>query len=222
MNITHRKRITYAGAGIAALAAAVLVTIGATLALFSATQTGGTNQFATGTVTVAERPASVVCNVTALLPGDSSASFGSGSASLSTCDYRVKYTGSAPAYLAVDVLVGSGSPALFTGGATGAQFKLAVSGGATIVNGTTYKTQAGADTAISAGTPVSNILLSATPAVTNDEVTFTLDYALPLTAPNSLQGGSTSVTLTFHAVQAANQTPGTCAAGRQCTSIIWS
>lgn len=221
MRTPHKKRITYAGAGIAALAAAVLVTIGVTMALFSATETGGTNQFTTGTVTVAERPASVVCNVTGMMPGDSSASFGSGSATLATCDYRVRYTGTAPAYLAVDVLVGSGSPPLFTGLATGAQFKLAVSGGAAIVNGTSYKTQAGTDAGITAGTTVSNILLSATPAVTDDEVTFTLDYALPVTAPNSLQGGSTSVTLTFHAVQAANQTLGTCAAGRQCTSIIW-
>ena len=221
MNTSLKKRITYTGAGIAALAAAMLVTIGATMALFSATQTGGTNQFSTGTVSVADRPASVTCNVSSMLPGDSSASFGSGSASLPTCDYRVKYTGSAPAYLAVDVLVGSGSPSLFTGGSTGAQFKLAVSGGATIVNGTTYKSQAGTDTAVSAGTAVTNILLSATPAVTDDEVTFTLDYALPLAAPNSLQGGSTSVTLTFHAVQAANQSLGTCAAGRQCTSITW-
>lgn len=221
MNTTLKKRLSYVGAAVAALAAAALVTIGSTTALFSDSSNGGSNTFATGSVTVAERPASVVCSVTALMPGDSSASFGSGSGQLSTCDYRVKYTGSAPAFLAVDFTVGSGSPALFTGAATGAQFKVNVTGGASVMNGTTYRTQAGADTTVTAGTAVTNVLLSTTPAVTNDEITFTIDYLLPLTAPNALQGGSTSIALTFHAVQAANQSTGTCAAGRVCSAITW-
>ncbi|MEY4031135.1 MAG: hypothetical protein RL573_46, partial [Actinomycetota bacterium] len=39
---------------------------------------------------------------------------------------------------------------------------------------------------------------------------------------NSLQGGTASITLTFHAVQAANQSVGSCVAGQQCSTIVWS
>ena len=36
-----------------------------------------------------------------------------------------------------------------------------------------------------------------------------------------LQGADTSITLTFHAVQSANQPIGSCRAGRQCNTITW-
>jgi hypothetical protein len=90
-----------------------------------------------------------------------------------------------------------------------------------VIDGTSYKNTSGVATTVSAGTPVTNILLKSTPAATNDALTFSVDYLLPLTAPNSLQAGSASVQLTFHAVQSANQTT-SCVAGNQCTSIVWS
>lgn len=208
------------------LASIVLVTASAglalvgTSALFTDTETNSSDTFASGTVTVGFGATSTTCNVTELAPGDSSAGYGSGSASRTTCTYKVKYTGSLPAYLGVDVNVANGSTPMFTGTASGVQVKVGASGGVSIVNGTTYKNQAGSDVTVVAGTPVTNILVKSTPAVTNDEVTFTVDYLLPFAAPNSLQASSSSVQLTFHAVQSANQTT-SCVAGRQCTSINW-
>lgn len=208
------------------LASVVLVTASAglalvgTSALFTDTETNQSDTFATGTVTVGLGATSTTCNVTELAPGDSSAGYGSGSASRTTCTYKVKYTGSLPAYLGVDVNFANGATPMFTGTASGLQLQVATSDGVSVVNGTAYKNQAGSDVTVVAGTQVSNILVKSTPAVTNDEVTFTVDYLLPLAAPNSLQASSSSVQLTFHAVQSANQTT-SCVAGRQCTSINW-
>lgn len=193
-----------------------------TSALFSANQSGSANTFESGTVTVGNGPASTVCTLSALMPGDSSTGFGSGSAALTPCSYNVVYTGSASAWLAVDVSITSGSTVLYSGTSTGLQLLVAVQGGATIVNGMTYKVISGVDTAVVAGTPVTNVLLSTTPAVTSAALQFNINYLLPLLAPNALQGGSATVTLTFHAVQSANQVLGSCLAGRQCNTITWS
>ena len=205
-----------------AFAAVSALTVGATMALFSATQTSGSNTFAAGTVSVGLGSTSTTCTVTNMMPGDSSANYGSGSASLTPCDYRVKYTGSAAAWLAVDVAVTAGSPALYTATSSGLQLKIGVNGGASMVSGTTFKTQAGTNTTLTAGSPVTNLLVSSVPATTDDLVTFDIDYLLPLIAPNALQGGTTTVTLTFHAVQSSNQPIGGCVAGRQCSDITWS
>ena len=205
-----------------AFAAVSALAVGATMALFSATQTSGSNTFAAGTVSVGLGSTSTTCTVTNMMPGDSSANYDSGSASLTPCDYRVKYTGSGAAWLAVDVAVTAGSPALYTATSSGLQLKIGVNGGASMVSGTTFKTQAGANTTLTAGSPVTNLLVSSVPATTDDLVNFDIDYLLPLLAPNSLQGGTATVTLTFHAVQSSNQPIGGCVAGRQCSDITWS
>ncbi|MGA1362958.1 MAG: TasA family protein [Ilumatobacteraceae bacterium] len=213
------RRFRRLASGVLIAASAGLALVG-TSALFTDSQTNSSDTFATGTVTVGLGATSTTCNVSELAPGDSSAGYGSGSATRTTCTYNVKYTGSLPAYLGVDVNVANGATPMFTGAASGLQLQVAASGGVSVVDGTTYKDQAGADVAVVAGTQVSNILVKSTPAVTNDEVTFTVDYLLPLAAPNSLQASSSSVQLTFHAVQSANQVT-SCVAGRQCTSINW-
>jgi hypothetical protein len=155
------------------------------------------------------------------MPGDSSSSFGSGSESFTPCNYKVKYTGTATAWLAVDVLVDGGSPNLFTGTGTGLQFLVKADGSTSIMNGTTFLNAAGSATTVTSGASATNILVSATPAVTNDTLQFDIDYLLPLLAPNALQGGTANITLTFHAVQSANQPIGSCVAGRQCLDIVW-
>ena len=205
-----------------AFAAVSALAVGATMALFSATQTSGSNTFAAGTVSVGLGSTSTTCTVTNMMPGDSSANYGSGSASLTPCDYRVKYTGSGAAWLAVDVAVTAGSPALYTATSGGLQLRIGVNGGASMVSGTTFKTQGGADTTLTAGSTVTNLLVSSVPATTDDLVNFDIDYLLPLLAPNALQGGTATVTLTFHAVQSSNQPIGGCVAGRQCSDITWS
>lgn len=206
------------GALLMALAAGAMVF--GTSALFSDTESNTPDTFAAGTVTVGLGAAGTTCNLTGMAPGDSSTGFGSGSASRTPCTYNVKYTGSLPAYVAVDVKVVNGGTALYTGGANGLQFKIGATGGVSIVDGVSYQSSAGASTPVVAGTSVDNILVKTTPAATGDEFTFTIDYGLPVAAPNALQGGSTSVQLTFHAVQSANQTTA-CVAGRQCSTIVW-
>lgn len=191
-----------------------------TTALFSATMSNSADSFTAGTVTVGNGPTSTTCSVTELAPGDSSTGYGSGSVDKVRCTYNVKYTGSLPAYLGVDVNLVNGATALYTGTANGLQMAIAADS-VPVVTGTSFKDQSGASTPVVAGTIVNNILLSTTPVNTGKTVTFTVDYLLPLAAPNALQSGSASVQLTFHAVQSANQTT-SCVAGRQCTTIVWS
>lgn len=191
-----------------------------TTALFSDSLSNTADAFTAGTVTVGLGSTSTTCNVTELAPGDSSTAYGSGSADKVRCTFDVEYTGSLPAYLGVDVNLLNGAKALYTGSATGLQAKIAADG-VGVINGTSFNNSSGVATPLVAGTSVDNILLSTTPVNTGETVTFTVDYLLPLTAPNALQGGSASVQLTFHAVQSANQTT-SCVAGRQCTTIVWS
>lgn len=228
MTLTNRVRVLNIVASLAAIAAMGTLTIGGAWALFSASETSASNSFVAGTVTVGDgSTASTTCDVTGMMPGDSSAGFGSLNEQLSACAYRVKYTGSAAAYLAVDIAVVApsaalpSSPGLYDSSATGLQVHVS-DGTSTFMNGTTFKVLSGADTTVAAGTPVTNLLVSTTPAVTDDEFTFDIRYALPTLAPNALQGGSATVTLTFHAVQSANQSSSGCTAGQQCNTITWS
>ena len=206
----------------AAFAAATAFVVGTTSALYSATETSATNVFDSGTVTVGLGSTSTTCAITNMVPGDSSTSYGSGSQALSQCNYKVKYTGSASAWLAVDVAVGAGSTPLYTANSDGLQLLVKSTGGVTMMNNTTYKNPAGTDTTLAAGSTASNLLVSTSPAVTDDTFQFNVDYLLPLLSPNATQGGSASVTLTFHAVQSGNQPILACVAGRQCNTITWS
>lgn len=217
-----RKPLFGIGGGLLALAAVGTLTVGATLSLFSASESSSASDFATGTVAVdlGDSP-SVTCNVTEMSPGDSSVEASSGSQSLSTCTYEVKYTGSLPAWLSVDVDINSTGTNLFTASSTGLQF--AVKDGQTsIIDGVNYKNLSGVNTPITSGTTVEHILLNSTPVQGPNSRTFTIDYVLPLLASNALQGGSTSIELTFNAVQSANQPIGSCVVGRQCNTITWS
>lgn len=222
MKLIKPRNIKHLLASLALVGAGASLTIGSTFALFSGSEASSANTFTTGTVSVGAGPASTVCALSSLMPGDSSTNFGSGSATLTPCTYNVVYTGSAPAWLAVDIAITSGSTVLYSGIATGLQLQVGVQGGSTVMNGTTYKVVGGTDTAVVAGVPITNLLLSGTPAVPSAAVQFNINYLLPLLAPNALQGGSATVTLTFHAVQSANQPILTCVAGRQCNTITWS
>jgi hypothetical protein len=165
-----------------------------------------------------------------MVPGDSSTGAPIGSKTDTQCTYNVKYTGSASAWLGIDVTVSNGSTALYDGTATGLQLYLK-DGSATFVTstaptaGTTFVHEGGTAASLPTGT-TSNLLVSTTPAATNTAVSFTLDYAVPIATGNSYQGGSASVTLTFHAVQSGNNAlPSDCAAGQQCnpnSTFVWS
>lgn len=216
------KRLLTALGVAAAFAAATAFVVGTTNALYSATETSATNVFNSGTVTVGLGSTSTTCAISNMVPGDSSTGYGTGSQALTQCNYKVKYTGSASAWLAVDVAVTAGSTPLYTASSDGLQLLVKSTGGVTLMNNTTYKNPAGADTTLAAGATATNLLLSTSPAVTDDTFQFNIDYLLPLLSPNATQGGSAAVTLTFHAVQSGNQPILSCVAGRQCNTITWS
>lgn len=225
-----RRRPT-AWLALATVASVASLTIGATLALFSASETSSTNTFSSGTVSVGLGAASTTCNIVELMPGDSSTQYSSGpvvnsvqvngSQNKLRCTYNVKYTGSADAYLAVDFALSNGATSLYTGTGSGLQVVLK-DASRTYIDNTSYTTIGGTSATVAAGTPVTNLLINDTPVSTNTLVSFTIDYSLPIDAPNALQAGSTSVVLTFHAVQAVNQSLGSCVAGRQCNTLNWS
>jgi predicted ribosomally synthesized peptide with SipW-like signal peptide len=197
-----KRRLALGAAAVTAVGAVAALVAGFTFGLFSATESSGANTFTAGTVSV-----------------------GTGSPASVTCTYNVKYTGSANAWLAVDVAVSNGSTALYDGTANGLQLYLKDGAPTTYLNGTSYTQQGGGSAALPVGT-TSNLLVSTTAATTGTAVNFSLDYLLPSSAGNSYQGGSATVTLTFHAVQSGNNAlPGTCAAGQQCNaggSFAWS
>ncbi len=225
MRASVRKRLVIAAAASTAIAAVATLTAGFTFGLFSATESSGSNSFTAGTVSVSPSSAgSVTCTISAMVPGDSSAGAPIGDNSDTTCTYNVKYTGTASAYLGVDITVTNGTPALYDGTKNGLQLYLADSSSTTYVTstaplaGTTYEQEGGTSASLAEGT-TSDLLVSTTPATNGTSVDFSLDYALPIASGNTYQGGSTTVTLTFHAVQAgSNALPADCAAGQQCNA----
>lgn len=237
-----RKRLALAGAAVTAVGAAATLVAGFTFGLFSATESSGSNSFTAGTVTVTTTtPTSVTCTITSMVPGDASTNFSPAysNSSDAPCTYNVEYTGSASAWLGVDMTIANGSTALFgSDSATGIQFQLAdgtpttyVSSSATNTGDTgdtTYKAEGGTTTALPA-TGISDLLVSTTAATNGTVVDFSLDYGIPLDSGNVYQGGSVTVTLVFHAVQSKNNPlPADCAAGDQCnaggdsSSFAWS
>ncbi len=227
-----KKRVALAAGVAASIGAIAALASGTTFGLYSATETGAGNSFTSGTVSVGTgTPTSVTCTITNMVPGDSSAGAAIGSKADTTCTYNVKYTGSAPAWLAVDVAVSNGTPTLYDSTATGLQLYLKDASSTYLTStaptaGTTYKTAAGTATTLPAA-GITDLLVSTTAATTNTAASFSLDYALPIASGNTYQSGSATVTLTFHAVQSGNNPlPATCTtAGTQClpgSGFVWS
>lgn len=194
MSMSIKKRL-YLGAGALATVGAVgTLVAGTTFGLFSAS--AGTPQastFSSGTVSLTA-PVAGYCHVTNAVPGESG-----------TCTLVATYTGSAPAYLGLDV---SASGAL-----------LSASNNDT--NGLHYTVTEGSvsyDTA-------SNDLVNTTPETNGAAAhTFTVNWDIPLATDNTFQNADATITLTAHAVQSQhNPEAGTaCTAGTSCSDITWS
>src|ERR1700728_1500737 len=108
-----KKRLAIIGATAATIGAAGTLAGGITFGLFSASGSSGANTFTGGTVSVGTgTPISVTCTIPNMVPGDSSTGAPIGSKVDTPCTYNMKYTGSASAWLAVDVAVSNGTPAL--------------------------------------------------------------------------------------------------------------
>lgn len=229
-----RKRLAFAGATVTTVGAVATLVAGFTFGLFSSSESSGANTFTAGTVTVGlGTGTTTTCTITSLMPGDSSTGYtSSGSKADTQCAYSVEYTGSANAWLGVDMTVADGTSALFgSGSSQGIQFLLKdgtpttyVSSDATDTGNTgfTSYTQEGGTSAALPATGASNLLVSTTPAATGTQVQFTLDYGMPLDTGNAFNltpASSVTVTLTFHAVQASNNVlPADCLAGQQCNA----
>ncbi len=228
-----KKRVALAAGLAASIGAIAALASGTTFGLYSASQASSGNSFTSGTVTVGTgTPTSVTCTITGMVPGDSSVGAAVGSKADTTCTYNVKYTGSVSAWLAVDVAVSNGSTALYDGTATGLQLYLKDGSANSYLTstaptaGTTYKTSGGTATSLPAA-GITDLLVNTTAATTNTAVAFSLDYALPIASGNTYQGGSATVTLTFHAVQSGNNPlPTACTTiGQQClpaSGFAWS
>jgi signal peptidase I len=221
-NRPRRVRRPLAVGGIAVVAASGTL-VGTTLGLFTSTPGAEANTFSAGTVVLAGNAAGA-CNVTGLMPGDSPAA----------CTFVATYTGTASAYLGLDVLIqtqaGSGGGPLYTPPAVNTALTVAI----TDNQGTpvTYTVPTVA-TACPVGAPggstcyaLNNQLVRTTPFAATTAVTFSTAVTLPLAAGNSTQGAAAQVILTAHAVQSKNQTlPVGCTAGAVCApngSFSWS
>jgi hypothetical protein len=215
MGFMNKKRLLLTAGGISTVAAAGMLVAGTTLGLFSATNTQATtNSFTAGTVKQGS-PATTTCTITNMVPGDSSTGFtspptGRTNAQSAPCSFAVTYTGSAPAYIGVDVAVGGTS--LYDGTANGLQLQ--------IKDGSTSYTTTGALNGNS------NLLFSATPdaGASNTVHTVVVNYALPTAADNTYQALATTLTITVHSVQSGNNNfVGACTAGNTCgTAADWS
>jgi hypothetical protein len=209
-----KKRLALGAGAVATVGAVATLVAGVTFGLFSATQTGSTNTFTAGTVTLTN-PVNVSCTVGPMAPGDSSAGYtpvpaGQTDPQTAACTFAVTYGGNLPAYLGVDAAVGGTS--LYDGTGSGLQFQISdgptsyATGG--VLNGT------------------SDLLVSTTPDAASSSTlhTLTVNYALPTASPNSYQGKSTTLTLTIHAVQSGNNNfVGGCTAGHTCgVAANWS
>jgi hypothetical protein len=230
MRSAAKRRLALVAATATTLGAVTTLATGFTFGLFSASVTSAPNTFSTGTVTLGT-PTQVTCNISGIVPGDSSAGAPIGDNSDGTCSFAVSYTGSVDAYLAVDISVynpdaGTGGPSLYDGSDTGLQLYLAdPTGGAggtplTYVSGDTVADPTKGTTflADTAATPASTTLPlndppTGAPPVYNNTADLlatsspvaagkTVTLDLDYALPaGSAATGNTDVVLTIHAVQ---------------------
>ena len=197
-----------------------LMTVGAvaslvvstSFALFKGEAAAQDATFAAGTVDLAA-PSSTAISVGPLAPGDA------GTAGT----YRIQYTGNLSAWVGLDVgLVstaaragapgsGTGTQALVNDGPNSLQLTIRDSASAAYTLGTIAcvpGTSGASPTKTSCRSSAPDQVVGGQPVGSGWSDTFTVTYSFPLGAGNDYQGSTASLTLTAHAVQAANN-PGT-------------
>ena len=209
--------------GTVALVTAGAAAAGTTLGLFTSTPASGSNGFTAGTIALSAN-SSGACNVSGLMPGDAPA----------PCTYVATYTGTASAYLGLDVLIqtqaGSGGGPLYSPPASNNALTVAITDNqgtpVTYAVPTTTSTCPGTAPVGSTCYQLTNLLVRTTPVTASTAVTFSTAVTLPLAAGNTTQGAAAQVVLTAHAVQSKNQTlPVGCTAGAVCATtgtFSWS
>jgi hypothetical protein len=218
----RRSRRPLALGGIAVVAASGTL-VGTTLGLFTSTPGAEANTFTAGTVALAGNPAGA-CSVTNLMPGDSPPA----------CTFVATYSGTASAYLGLDVLIqtqaGSGGGKLYNPPAANNALTVTITDNqATPVTYTVPTVATTCPVGAPAGSTcyaLANLLVSTAPITATTAVTFSTAVTLPLAAGNETQAAAAQVVLTAHAVQSKNQTlPAGCTAGAACAptgTFSWS
>ena len=219
---TARRRHLLRNAGVVGVVACVMLgSVHVVLARFSTTRSSATSTVAAGTVTLGTN-VSGACGVTNMLPG----------ASPTPCTLTATYSGSAPAYVAVDVLIetqaGNGGTALYNPADSAHDLQVAVSSSPPAVSYTRPTVLTTCPTGAPGGSScyeLDNELLSLTPtaaAPPNTTVTFTTTVSLPATTTTGYRGGAAQIILTVHATQSGNNSASGCTAGQSCASVRWS
>ncbi len=209
--MSSKKRLLMTAAALATIASIVALAAGVTFGLFTDATAPQSNSFTSGTVSLGT-PASVPCTVSHLVPGDDSTGYLNDPAArtdvrTAACTFTVTYSGNVDAYIGLGL---SASGALYDGTANGLQFQVS--------DGTTNYTTSGV---INTNTSSDPLFVSKDSSGATH--TFTVDYALPLSADNTYQNKSTTLTLTVYAVQAGNNGTGCSTAGQQCATVTsWS
>jgi hypothetical protein len=216
-------RLVAAAGFLACVLALSSLATGDTSGRLLASGTSGSNSFTAGTVTLADS-AIANCPVSGLLPG----------ATPAACTFTATYSGSAAAYLAVDVLIeaqaGSGGTKLYNPGDSSNDLHVTITSSNPSVSYTapvTATTCPGGAPSGSSCYELDDELVS-TSAFTSAAVTFSVSVSLPAGSATGYQGGAAQIILTAHAVQSKNNTlscSATPAAGSPCTpsgTFKWS
>ena len=198
-----KKQLLGSASAIVTLIAASSLVVGITFSIFTAMSPAQSNNFASGSVSLATS-AMQSCPIAGLLPTGVTAT---------PCTFTETYSGSTSAYLATDVLIetqaGSGGIPLYN--PTDASNDLQV----TITSTTpsvTYSVPTESTTC--PGTPaegsvcyaLDNELVATTPFAATSTVDFAISVSLPTSSLTGYQGGTAQVILTTHAVQSAHNT----------------
>jgi len=222
-----RRRPLRWAAPLTPVLALALTATGVTFARLSATESGGTNSFTTLRVSLTDTGITS-CPITGVYPNAAS----------SSCGFTASYTGSASAYLGLDVLVEApttnGTAALFKPSDSANDLQITISSASPSVLSYAVPGPASSVTC-PGGLPggaacyqSSDDLVSTSPFTSaSPTISFSVSVDVPASSPTSYEGGTASIVMTVHAVQSRNNPlPGGCTtAGASCPasgSFSWS
>lgn len=217
MGIFRNRRFTLVLSAVGIVGAAAALAIGASYALFTSTANPQTATISAQTVTLTEAgtsASSTACTFSDLVPGDST---GNG------CTYTVDYTGSAPAWLLLNVSTtstpGVGGKPLLDNGVYGLIPTISAPSAAGEYSFGTQLFGWGNSTTSNCTSPTATgevcsrdnnqVVDTYEPLTAGNSWTFTISGAMNVGTPaqnNPYQGGSATITITAWAVQATNNT----------------
>jgi len=213
------KRVAPAAGFVIWVAAVAALATGATLGLVSEAAGHQSGNVFAGTVTLTNNVTGG-CSASNLLPGSAA----------SVCTLKATYSGTAHAFLGLDVLVetqaGNGLTDLYNPSDSTHDLQISTTSTSPTVTYTVPTTS----TACPVGAPTGSTcyeldkeLVGTTPFTNNSAtVTFTTTLSLPSGSTTGYRGGAAQIYLTAHATQSSNNPVGSCVAGTTCSSLLWN